>query len=291
MERAAEIIAERGPSALMPFDLTVGDVDGMDMICGGRAELFLDHLLPTEENTDLFKQWDLLTAKRRSGAFVTAVTTAKDRVDRVCRAVMVDGEVAAGDLSLPPAALAAVAREARRARSLKTLALGDALVIIEPSAGHHGAFLFGAGHVAQPTSHLCALVGFDVTVLDDRASFASADRFPGARQVRVLESFDDAFSGLRVERNAFIVIFTRGHRHDQTVLHQALKTRAGYIGMIGSRRKRDAVFEALRKAGHSRQAIERVRSPIGLAIGAKSPEEIAVSIVAEMIQERARMAG
>ncbi len=100
----------------------------------------------------------------------------------------------------------------------------------------------------------------------------------------MLESFNDAFSGLSVGRDDFIVILTRGHLHDKTVLAQALKTGAGYIGMIGSRRKRDAIYGALLEEGFGQRDIDRVHSPIGLSIGADTPEEIAVSIVAEMIQ-------
>jgi xanthine dehydrogenase accessory factor len=164
-----------------------------------------------------------------------------------------------------------------------------ALVIIEPAAMPKAAFLFGAGHVAKPTAHLCALTGFYVTVLDDRKEFANADNFPDSHETRVLDSFENAFDSLHVDKDSFIVIFTRGHLHDRTVLAQALKTEAGYIGMIGSRKKRDNIYKALLRIGYEQRDIDRVHSPIGLGIGAQSPEEIAVSIVAEMIQKRARM--
>jgi xanthine dehydrogenase accessory factor len=103
----------------------------------------------------------------------------------------------------------------------------------------------------------------------------------------VLASFEAALDGIGIGQGDYIVILTRGHLHDRTVLAQALKTDAGYIGMIGSRRKRDAIYTSLLKDGFSQADIDRVHSPIGLAIGAETPEEIAVSIVAEMIRHRA----
>jgi xanthine dehydrogenase accessory factor len=105
----------------------------------------------------------------------------------------------------------------------------------------------------------------------------------------VIASFETAFSGLPVENDSFVVIFTRGHLHDKSVLAAALKSPAHYIGMIGSRRKRQAIYGALLESGFDPQDIDRVHSPIGLEIGAETPEEIAVSIVAEMILERSRL--
>ena len=105
--------------------------------------------------------------------------------------------------------------------------------------------------------------------------------------LEVPKSFDEAMEDLPIDADSFIVIITRGHRHDRVVLEQALRTDAGYIGMIGSLRKRDAIYAALREEGVSAEDIRRVHSPIGLPIKAETPEEIAVSVVAEMIAERA----
>ena len=149
-------------------------------------------------------------------------------------------------------------------------------------------FLFGAGHVAQPTARLATLVGFRVWAVDDR-EYANGDRFPEAEKIRVVEDFGSALKGLTIDRNAFIVIVTRGHLHDKTVLAQALHTDAAYIGMIGSRRKRDHIFKALLKQGFTAADLKRVYSPIGLEIGAETPAEIALSIVAELVKVRAEV--
>ncbi len=152
------------------------------------------------------------------------------------------------------------------------------------------AFLFGAGHVSQQLARLTRMVGFRTVVLDDRAEFASRERFPDADDIRVLPRFEDAFSGLPVDTGSFIVILTRGHSHDRTVLSGALRTPAAYIGMIGSHRKRDTIYQALREEGFTEDDLKRVHCPVGLDIGAETPEEIAVSIAGEMIKFRARQA-
>ena len=149
-------------------------------------------------------------------------------------------------------------------------------------------FLFGAGHVAVPTAHIAALVGFRVVVIDDRPEFANAERFPSASRIVVTDDFNQALKGLDIDRDSFIVIVTRGHQFDREVLEQSLKTSAGYIGMISSRKKKEAIFQALIARGFNKERLEEVHSPIGIPIGGETPEEIAVSIVAELIQERSR---
>jgi xanthine dehydrogenase accessory factor len=127
--------------------------------------------------------------------------------------------------------------------------------------------------------------------VDDRAAFANAERFPEAQEIRAVTSFDGALKELDIDRSTFIVIVTRGHLHDQTVLEQALRSKAVYIGMIGSRNKRDHIFKALLRQGFTEADLNRVHCPIGLNIGAETPEEIALSIVAEMVRFRAKGRG
>jgi xanthine dehydrogenase accessory factor len=169
------------------------------------------------------------------------------------------------------------------------MSIDDVTVAVEAIRRIRTMYCFGAGHVAVPTVRLAATVGFDVVVIDDRDEFANAERFPDAARIGITDNFEHAVEGLPVDDDSFIVIVTRGHRFDREVLQQALKTNAGYIGMIGSRRKRDALYAALIKEGVTQTELARVHSPIGLAIEAETPEEIAVSIVGEMIAERAKL--
>ena len=145
--------------------------------------------------------------------------------------------------------------------------------------GH--VFVFGAGHVARALVPLLSASGFRTIVIDDRADFADAKHFPDASEVRVLAF--DAVHEKEISAHDYVVIMTRGHLHDQTVLTTMLKAPARYIGMMGSRHKRAFVYQHLRNLGFSETDIVRVHSPIGLAIGAHTPFEIALSIAAELI--------
>lgn len=149
-------------------------------------------------------------------------------------------------------------------------------------------YVFGAGHVGLCVAHLAAYVDFKVVVVDDRADYADSSRFPEAHEVKVVESFTDFFSQTVLDEDSYVVIVTRGHSHDRTVLNLALKTRAGYIGMIGSRRKTNLIFQALLMEGFSSEDLQRVYSPIGLPIGGETPQEIGISIVAQIVDFRSR---
>jgi xanthine dehydrogenase accessory factor len=170
---------------------------------------------------------------------------------------------------------------------IHVLRMEERLVVADPGQMAPTLYIFGGGHVALPTTHLAAMTGFNVVVLDDRPEFSAAERFPEAAETHTIASFGTAFDNLPVNGSTYIIIVTRGHLHDRTVLAQALKTPAVYIGMIGSRRKRDEIYQGLLKDGYTAADIDRVHCPIGLAIGAGTPEEIAVSIVAEIIAVRA----
>ena len=145
--------------------------------------------------------------------------------------------------------------------------------------------LCGAGHVSYYIARYAKGVHFHVTVCDDRAEYANAQRFPDADEI-VVEDVERTFGKVRVDNHSYIVIVTRGHTHDTIALEQALKTRARYIGMIGSRRKTLTILEKFRGQGVPQEQLDRVYSPIGLSIGAVTPEEIALSIVCELVKIR-----
>lgn len=156
-------------------------------------------------------------------------------------------------------------------------------IYIEPIVPTPRIFIFGGGHISLFVSKMSAMVGFQVVVVDDRPQFANKERFPEADEV-IAEEFHFALPKLRVNRSTYLVIVTRGHSYDQEVLEWALGQEVKYIGMIGSRKKIQTVYKSLTEKGFTPDQLQRVHAPIGLAIGALTPEEIAVSIVAEMIQ-------
>lgn len=143
--------------------------------------------------------------------------------------------------------------------------------------------IFGAGHIAMVLSKLAKMLEFQVTIVDGRAEFANKERFPEADRILLLEP-NSAFAGIKNFDSAYVVIVTRGHLKDEEVLLAALNYQPKYIGMIGSKQKNAAIFQHLQEKGVSKEQLDRVFTPIGLAIGAQTPEEIAVSIMAEIIK-------
>ena len=158
-------------------------------------------------------------------------------------------------------------------------------IFIEPVLPPALLYIFGAGHVAANLYKVAHDAGFEVNVVDDREAYANRDRFPAAQEV-IAEDFEEAMKRLSPGESSYIVIVTRGHRDDMRCLRWAVQTRARYIGMIGSKRKTIAIFKELVAEGIPAKLFERVHAPVGLDIGAVTPEEIAISITAELIAER-----
>jgi xanthine dehydrogenase accessory factor len=162
---------------------------------------------------------------------------------------------------------------------------GTLEIFIEPVLPVPLLYIFGAGHVAVELFKAARNAGFDCIVTDDREAYANAERFPGALQV-IAKDFGQALMDFAPVESSYIVIATRGHRDDMRVLRWAVQTRARYIGMVGSKRKAITIFRELSREGLNPELFDRVHSPVGLDIGAVTPEEIAVSIVAELIALR-----
>lgn len=150
--------------------------------------------------------------------------------------------------------------------------------------------IMGGGHVGKAVSQLAATVGFRIIVIDDREEFADCQRFPEAEET-IVADFGEGLDRVRINANTFILIATRGHRFDDLALEAALHTPARYIGLLGSQRKVFMIYKRLLQNGMSVDNFQRVHAPIGLNIGALSPEELAVSIVGEMIAVRRGKSG
>lgn len=259
---AGRAVLEDGGGALLPFDLTNADAAKSDMICGGRGRLAVVRAAPG----DLPVFAAALEAARTGGhGFLV--------------------------LSWP--------REDGGAWSLSFAAGGEGGGVYPAPGGgercllpiHDGGrlLIFGAGHVSREIAALARHLGFRVTVMDDRAEYASAQRFPDC-DVRVLSDMDRP-PAMSLDGDDYVVVATRGHMHDLNCLEWALRTGAGYIGMIGSRRKKGLVFAEMEARGIAPAALAEVRTPIGLDIRAQTPAEIAVSVAAELIETRAQRRG
>src|SRR5579864_1480951 len=162
---------------------------------------------------------------------------------------------------------------------------GQLSVFVEPVIPQPRLFIFGAGHISKSISKVATMAGFATVIVDNRDAFANRDRFPEADEIHS-EEYEEVFPKLAIRDTSYIVIVTRGHRDDMRVLRWAVETNAKYIAMIGSKRKVIGVVKELEKENVPRSVFERIFAPMGFEIGAITPEEIAVSVVAEMIAVR-----
>lgn len=151
------------------------------------------------------------------------------------------------------------------------------------------AYIFGGGHVAYALEPVLRHVDFRTVVIDDREEYANDERYPHAERTIAVDNFDNAFDDITTDEDSYIIIVTRGHRGDLQVLRQALGKPHAYLGMIGSRRKNRLLYDTLLEEGFTEEDFEEIYSPIGLSIGSETPEEIAISIVAEIIQVRSQL--
>jgi xanthine dehydrogenase accessory factor len=288
MREAAEAIAAGG-SRISTVALSGESVSGSTMICGGHAAVLIAFVPPGDADLRALLGAASQARADRRAAWLFTFFAAGPGPTAVSYCLLRDGGDPVGDLPCAPAELRALAG---RIAAHGPIELPDSRsVSVEALLPPTTALVCGAGHVAQALSPTAAAVGFDVVVLDDRPEFAVAERFPAASAVVLLKSFDDAFAGLTITSRSFIVIVTRGHAHDFSVLEQALRTPAGYIGLMGSASKREKIFKALAADGFSAAERERVYSPIGVDIGAETPAELAVSITAELVRVRAAVMG
>ena len=161
---------------------------------------------------------------------------------------------------------------------------GTVEIFVEPILPQPMLYLFGGGHVSMAVAKAANAAGFAIGVVDDREAFTNPQRFPAAQEV--FTSYEDSFAKIQPNASTYLVIVTRGHKEDMRVLAWAARTEARYVGMIGSKRKVLSVYKALEKEGYKPEEFERIYAPMGLEIGALSPEEIAISIVAELIAVR-----
>ncbi len=276
--KAAELFTNGQSYAELKFELNARSAADAGMLCGGTVSVLLQRF--RSDSLPLFKQ----LSKTATDGKPPTVVTILPGVDTPPQILILEEQ---GHHEIPPDLRQDLLRKKHRVPSLITY--NDLEVFVETLLHPGTVHLVGAGHVALATAQCAAFAGFEIVVMDDRQEFANQERFPQAKEVCVLESFDGCIKDLGPDD--YVVIVTRGHLHDRDVLAQALHTEAGYVGMIGSTRKREAVYNELRKEGITDADLARVHSPVGLSIGADTPEEIAISIVAQLVQFRAGKTG
>jgi xanthine dehydrogenase accessory factor len=288
--KAREVLSS-GKSTVLDFEMTGQEVAASDMLCGGSVSVYIEAFSGAGNVAhQVFRQAAEIRGQGRRGALVTVI--AEGMRDNAPMLVTAEG-MTIGDLFGPRGRIPADAAGWANPVRPRLVPLGNShpqvQVFIEPIESDAVLYLFGAGHVSTFVAALAKVVDFRISVIDDRAEFANRARFPAADEILVCD-FVAAFQRLQLSPPPYVAILTRGHTHDQRVLRAALQVQPqpAYIGMIGSLRKRDLIYRSLLEEGLERSWLERVHCPIGAPIRAESPEEIAVSIVAELIRVRAQ---
>lgn len=256
--------------------------------CGSGTTVLIEHITATPDNREIFRK--LLEARQRGMkcCLLTHLDSDADILPVLHRQLVCEGNVLYGKPAIRFPGICALLEKAATVHSPVIESVGACNFFLNPWIVPSMVYLFGAGHVAQEVAELTVKAGFRTVVLDDREKFANPDRFPTADNIIVLESFEQAFHGLEIDRKSHVIIVTRGHRHEKSLLRQALATPAGYIGVIGNIRKRDALFKEMSSEGFSIDDLLRIYCPIGVNVLAESPLEIAVSIVAQLIHLRGK---
>jgi xanthine dehydrogenase accessory factor len=273
------------------FDLTGKDVAAMDMICGGVGEVLIEFIDANDENNRIVCAAAANVLERGAKAWLITVLSEKPSANGLARRQCLVGadKSLIGTVDCDPYILEKLVAGPAKI-SIHAEALDGQRFLVEALRPTGTVYLFGAGHLSQRIAPLSQSVGFRTVILDDRQDYANRDRFPEPAEIVPVDSFGDLPS-LPFDENSYLVIVTRGHLYDGVVLKQALRSGAAYIGMIGSRGKRDLVFKDMISRGYREDELARVHAPIGANIGAETPEELAVSIVAELIQVRAKREG
>ena len=281
IQQARQVIATRQPQRVS-VDLTAEQIEAQGLSCGGTVDIFVQPFAP-EMNLAVIREIEAVYAASKTAVVATLIAE-----DRAAIALLREDGTLLGSLGGETlnAQFMEFAAPKFGQSFLKMVTFGDARVFLETILPTPTAFIFGGGHVAYFLAQTLHFIGFDYVVADDRAEFLTRERFPHAKAF-VCQNYDNICDRLDLNaHSSYVIIVTRGHAFDLTVLEQAVKRNLKYIGMIGSTRKISILFDQLRQLGVSEETLRTIHAPIGIGIGADTPEEIAISIAAELIRVR-----
>ncbi|MDI6762688.1 MAG: XdhC family protein [Thermodesulfobacteriota bacterium] len=292
----ARKVIERGEGSILHFKLTSEQLADGGLICGGNIDIFLEPL--REDSLNIYRE--VLRVRQQGGAGILATVISVDSASQKREGVKVfikasgekTGSLFAGE-ELERRILGEAER-LLRVKKIEVMTVSSAEtanhwkkveILLEPIYSEPTVYIFGAGHISQQLVPLVKKVHFKTVVIDDREMFANRDRFPEADEI-IVSDFKKSFEQITIDNSSYIVIVTRGHLYDGLILEMAVKTEAHYIGMIGSKKKIQTLYQILLNKGIPKEALDKVHAPIGLDINSETPEEIAVSIVAQLIMKR-----
>ena len=285
--KAAENLFKTKGAVLLEYDMTQHYSGTDTMICGGKMAILVEYLKADPQNNRFFQALLELYQRRESSLFVVELKPSNQKSLILCHGIVNSNNQIEGDLNCDQTTLESIRTIVEDKQKACRISLNQREFWVEPQHFPKKCFLFGAGHVSGATAPLAQKSGFQTIVIDDRQELLSRKTFREGIELITVDKFAGCFEQLAIDQDSFIVILTRGHSHDKLVLAQALQSKACYVGMIGSRRKRNTIYGVLREEGVSQQELDQVHSPIGLDIGAETPAEIAISIIGELIKIRA----
>lgn len=298
--KARVLLEDKAGARLTEVDLT-GDFDQQEIgTCGGIMDVLIDRWSP-ERDLALARKLADAAERNRPAALLTVVDPGSGAATVGARSVVDPAE--RDPAALKPVGLESFALEQVCERAADSHAgllevletglhhttriqpTGAPRIFVDPISGAQRLIIVGAGHIAQPLATLGSMLGFHVTVIDDRHQFANRERFPSANEI-IVKPFRAAIELLKLDKHCYVISVTRGHAYDEEAVEAALRQPCGFVGMIGSRRRVKTTLDRLVEAGIPRERTEDVHAPLGLDIGAETPGEIAVAIIAEIIRER-----
>jgi xanthine dehydrogenase accessory factor len=283
---------KEGKSLYYEFELRGNAFAREEAICGGSASILID--VSPLEHVETFKLLKSSLTSRQPGVLITKVRLRSPQDVSISRRWLGDKPAPEGFTGKEFSSIAEEIKESRREGAPRLIrnkerGQGKTLYFLEPLSPFPQLVIAGGGHVGQATAHLGSFLGFEVTVIDDRADFANPERFPGAVAV-IVADIGKAMGDFPMTSDTYVVILTRGHSHDAEALRACIRSPAAYIGMIGSRRKVSLMRDKFIAEGWATAAeFDRVHAPIGLEIRSKTVAEIAVSIAAELVLVRSQV--
>ena len=292
---AKELLKTFGPSQFREYQLNEDLAAEEGLVCGGSMYFMIDPIYEPDEVLGFTKEIDDAYSGKSPVALATLISNPAENLlplgsgtETVRKLFIREDGSTTGSLGSQAIDNDAISRS----RQLMVHGANEYVVtengteyFIEGYTSPPKLILVGGGHVSKAISSLADKLGFHVYVTDDRIEFANKERFPESKQTIAMQP-EDALKQINITKNSFIVVATRGHRYDSDALASAAKTAASYVGLLGSKRKIILIYEDLVKMGIPKDRITELRAPIGIEINARTPDEIAISIIAEMLMFR-----
>lgn len=266
------------------FELSNSDASAAGMVCGGEVSVLLEYLDALDiYQLNIYHKAKELTSLETDFVMITNISQTNRQILGKNKWICTQTDL----YGVEDSEVESIVDELRKNfnRTKFHLFVGENRYMIEPFYDTQRLYIVGAGHISQQIAAFTKILGFYTVVLDDREDFANKERFPTADEVHVISpTYEGLVQEVRIPQNSYIVIVTRGHSLDKVVLTQALHANAKYVGMIGSKTKKNHVYSQLLDEGFRQKELDEVHCPIGVSINAQTPEEIAISIVAELTQ-------